>query len=158
MTWGQKNPVYYIKRDDTYCLRLCSKHMKNSLMKIGVIPNKSLVVRMPPINEKFEKDFWRGVIDGDGWISYYKNQDIYCVGLCGSIDIVDNFICFVSRKISVTKKTPSPHKNIYEVKYTGNRAKGISDLLYDGANVYLDRKMKMYEKIRRKYTNAKINN
>jgi hypothetical protein len=144
-----KNPVYYIKRDNTYYLRFCSKHTKDSLIKIGVLPNKSLIVTTPHIDKELERDFWRGVVDGDGWISYYKNQDIYCIGLCGSFDIVSNFICFVTSKLGLIKKKPSSKNNIYEVKYTGSRAKSISDLLYNGAGVYLERKMRMYEKLRR---------
>jgi hypothetical protein len=49
-------------------VKLSGKKIVNDLTKLGVTPNKSLVLKYPNIQEKFERHFLRGYFDGDGCI------------------------------------------------------------------------------------------
>jgi hypothetical protein len=135
-----EHPVRYIKKRNIFNISIGSNIMKQDLKKYGVVPNKTHICCPPAISE-YEKDFWRGCVDGDGWVSFYSSQDIYCVGLCGTREMVQGFIDFISKNTDIKPKTPSKRKTICEVKYSGSKARKIVSLLYDGANIYLDRKM-----------------
>lgn len=146
-----KNKIYIDKRTGVGTVFLYSEKTKNDLVSLGIIPNKSLVVKPPKIDRKYEKDFWRGVIDGDGFIIVEKSLDIPRIGICGSYYTVMGFIDFVSNRIGVGRKIPSIHKNIYEVKYACSSARKIIEYLYCGSKIYLNRKNKMARKILQRY-------
>ena len=50
--------------------------MCTDLMKLGVVPRKSLIAEMPNINKSLVRHFIRGYFDGDGNISYTVNGHI----------------------------------------------------------------------------------
>ena len=49
-----------------YRLQIGSKVMFNDLLKLGLVPKKSLILKMPKIPSEFLKHFVRGYFDGDG--------------------------------------------------------------------------------------------
>ena len=53
-----------------YTLRFISKSIADRLIELGVTPRKSLTARV--IGLENNRHFWRGVLDGDGYI---KNKD-----------------------------------------------------------------------------------
>lgn len=61
----------------TFLLQLGSKEIYEDLLKLGILPNKELRLRLPSIPEEYFRDFVRGYFDGDGCISsgYYKRKD-----------------------------------------------------------------------------------
>jgi len=81
-------PVY-IKRTRNNCgeLAICGKNFYDWLAKWNCIESKSLKIEFPElIPKKYIRDFVRGLIDGDGWISIYKvakiNTNRLEVGFC----------------------------------------------------------------------------
>lgn len=109
-----------------------------------------------PVNELCESsDFWRGVIDGDGWIrlvhqkSYYNNHPkikvwskprvVPRLELVGGYPLLEKFAKFVHIH---TGKKPKvlPHKSIFRVTLGGGIAKVMVQVLYENACVSLDRK------------------
>ena len=50
--------------------------MCTDLMKLDVVPRKSLIAEMPNINKSLVRHFIRGYFDGDGNISYTVNGHI----------------------------------------------------------------------------------
>jgi intein/homing endonuclease len=68
--YGQvSKPFYYI--------RVTSKHLVESLIGLGCVPNKSKTITFPNILPKLERHFIRGVFDGDGWITMYDKKHKY---------------------------------------------------------------------------------
>lgn len=57
------------KRKHSYRLRISNKIILNDINKLGIIPNKSKVLSFPSVPDEFLRDFIRGFLDGDGWIT-----------------------------------------------------------------------------------------
>lgn len=57
-----------------YFLRIGNKNLYESLVKLGLYPNKSLTVRLPLIPKTFFRDFVRGYFDGDGCAYLYRSK------------------------------------------------------------------------------------
>lgn len=56
-----------------YRIQICSGAMFSDLLKLGMIPNKSLTIKFPDISTKYLRDFVRGYFDGDGCVYLRKN-------------------------------------------------------------------------------------
>ena len=65
------------KWKDCYQLQIGSKEIFKDLIHLDLMPNKSLVLKMPRVPDKFLNHFVRGYFDGDGHVSpcrYQKND------------------------------------------------------------------------------------
>lgn len=142
------HPIVYKKYPDKsnqYCFEFANKKISKDLDKLGMVKNKSLILKYPNIPTEFNADFIRGYFDGDGSISYPKNP---IFALCGTFDFLNN--CkqyFVLNGLSDVKIYKS--KNIYVLQYTGrNNIKKIYTLLYSNTPVlYMKRKKIKFESI-----------
>lgn len=63
-------------RKDRFALRIGNAELYNSLVQLGLYPNKSLTIGMPKIPDTFLKDFVRGYFDGDGCVHLYRSKGI----------------------------------------------------------------------------------
>jgi hypothetical protein len=126
---------------------ISSKHMYESLVSIGITPRKTLTVAPAKIDAQLLRHFWRGCIDGDGWVCKYEKQNAWCIGFCGNKHMVNGFVDFIDENTGLGRKKPTyiSRDNIYSVKYTGTKCKAILDMLYVGSSVYLSRKYEMYK-------------
>lgn len=59
-----------------YVLRIGNKNLYNSLVKLGLYPNKSLTVRLPNIPSQFLSHFVRGYFDGDGCVFFEMTKGV----------------------------------------------------------------------------------
>ncbi len=59
-----------------FALRIGNAKLYDSLIHLGLHPNKSLTARMPKVPVKFLKDFIRGYFDGDGCVNLYRSKGI----------------------------------------------------------------------------------
>lgn len=65
---------YYTNNKEYYGLSLASKKMSQALRKYGMHENKSLTIKYPnDLPKRFFGSFLRGIIDGDGHMSYTKH-------------------------------------------------------------------------------------
>lgn len=117
-----------------------SKDMCKDLFEIGVTPRKSLSAIPPVVLPNLERHFFRGLIDGDGWIYESKNGRVIQVGICGSSSVCDSFSQWVfglcGYKPSVRQ---SGNIHVCVVSSLGASLTVLSEL-YIGAIDYLDRK------------------
>lgn len=51
-----------------HALYISRKEIVDDLANLGIQPNKSLTVGLPPVPDEYMSHFVRGVIDGDGWV------------------------------------------------------------------------------------------
>jgi hypothetical protein len=76
-----------------YRLQIGSKEIFQDLEKLGLTPNKSLTVRLPPVPSEYFDSFLRGYFDGDGCVNVctykktgrsYRSTVITCSFTSGS--------------------------------------------------------------------------
>lgn len=134
-------------------LSIKSVDLVNSLINLGVVPNKTFsVTPCKKVPKNLERHYWRGVVDGDGWVSFnYNNlKGTYStvVGLCGNKFIVDGFKKFITSQGVVSKTLVVPAVNIYRIAYGGlGISSSVCNVLYENSSIYLDRKKEKATKI-----------
>lgn len=63
------------KNSKTYGIRFTSQVAYDFLLSNCVTPRKSLTVKFPDIPKEYQRDFIRGVFDGDGCVRFCKRKD-----------------------------------------------------------------------------------
>lgn len=150
----------YSKKDDygynyknQYRLLLFSKHICNSLEKLGMVPNKSLVLTFPDtLPPSLYKHFIRGYFDGDGSFSPQYSKD----GKFQPVITITSTSQFCHKTQEILKQSldicggniydASCHNGITKVlSISGSiQVKKILDWLYSDADMYLERKHDRY--------------
>lgn len=135
-----------------YRLLIFNKHICESLVNIGMVQNKSLVLEFPDIHKELYSHFIRGYFDGDGsFCAHYlksgKFQPLITFtstdAFCRSIkNILINYLNIPGGNIY----DASCHNGITKVlSFSGaNQTKTILDWLYKDANLCLKRKYEKY--------------
>jgi len=55
-------------------LQICHCYFVQDLVNLGIVEDKSKILEVPKIEEKYYRDWIRGYFDGDGSISYIKKR------------------------------------------------------------------------------------
>ena len=123
--------------------------MVEDLAALGIVARKSLVVE-PPLDKLagLERYYWRGLWDGDGWIS--KGPRSWDIGLVGSLACVDGFASWGrgisgSRARSSNKCSPNPRCWRWSVGGTRKPRLLAAELRLAGLGFELDRKQVLLE-------------
>lgn len=122
-------------------ITITSKDMVNDLINLGIVNNKSLVVKFPDVPKEYELDFIRGYFDGDGSVGFNYPTNKYGirtnkaqirVRFCsGSYDLIYE----IQNKLTsygLKSKTISSAKNktLYEIAYSTKESELIYTLFY----------------------------
>lgn len=105
------------------------------------------------------RHFIRGIIDGDGFISFYerysrlrdKHYDFLNIGWCGTQDIVTKVRDTLPFDCSDNKVTKNHNSADYYCHIGGKKAFQICEWLYKDATIFLDRKYEAYCQAKEKY-------
>ena len=136
------NKLYEDKRN---CVSFGVKRKKwvDDLSKYGVIPNKTLTVTMPLLQDDLMPHLLRGLIDGDGWISN-KGK----IGFCGNKETVTQVRNYLVNKLNVYNVSVVQCKSstLYMIQWANKRDyQKICEYIYqDKEKYYLQRKYKNY--------------
>jgi hypothetical protein len=124
-----------------------SIQLVNDYIRYGGNPNDNS--KNNPISElTSSRDFWRGVIDGDGYIAISKDKwKRNRLEYVGTERMCQNFLDFLRTSQFQTNATVKPHKSIFRVGLCGKLVKPICDLLYDHSLISLDRKFATYQQM-----------
>jgi len=147
------NPLYFCQATNGYSLEISSLKLSKGLAKFNVTPRKSLTANMPSnIPHNLLRHFYRGYFDGDGCLCFSKTRKQWITSMLGTKSFLEDFRLFISKKTSIpfTKigKT-GKNKLISVVRCGGNKqVPKIVSILYDKANIYLDRKMAKYQEMK----------
>lgn len=153
---GEKKtyPKGQINFDSKYWrVAFSSVEIYNRLVELGFSHNKTLSLT-PHELLKMSRDFWRGVIDGDGTL-YYTNDsrangkyNTLILSLSGTYDTNIEFLNYLKLNNIFTEAKPINDKraNVWETVISDVNSKAIK-LLYKDATVYLERKYQKYLKI-----------
>jgi intein-encoded DNA endonuclease-like protein len=130
--------IYYLTIQDSKFVSDCEKH--------GIVKNKSFITKYPNIHSEYDRDFIRGLFDGDGCLTYSMrgNYRKYTFSIVGSKDLMNE----VKKKLSKLevnigfRKT----KTIYEIYISGNRQViKVLDWLYFDNKTSMCRKEEKYK-------------
>ena len=143
---SEKEPKQYSENSVT--IRFYSKKIQERLQELGLHHDKSYTAK-PHELLKHSRDFWRGVVDGDGglYCHYYNGRTIHLT-LCGTLETIFDFIIFCGESTGIKDKYPTRNKGVshYSVSYYGSDARVVADLLYKDSTVHLSRKYQIYLK------------
>ncbi len=128
-------------------LNMFSIHMCKTLEKIGMMPNKSLKITFPNIDESLYSHFIRGVFDGDGCIHNSNGKTRHLCSIVGTYDLC-NFLKDYFEKMGITShvREASNHNGItavFEIWKKDSVMKFL-DFIYFDAEMYLERKYQRY--------------
>ena len=114
------------------------------LKKLGVISRKSAKEIPWQSKQNLTRDYFRGIIDGDGWLGKYqhRNKTEWFFGLCGSKEMLLAFSEFVRNELQITLGKLRPKgKYLWILQCAGtSKPQKIVKLLYGNCNVALPRK------------------
>jgi hypothetical protein len=115
--WGRCGAVRYSVR---------SRRLHERLSDLGV--------RGPELSPDLicSRHFWRGVVDGDGWIGDHRMEVV------GYPYVVRPFVDFLCE--NGIRTNARPHKSIERVEFGGRTADRVVDLLYRDCSLALTRK------------------
>lgn len=140
-------PLYYRKRISfnklhAYArLEIQSSQIYHDLIsQFGIQPNKTFTAKTNKdiINSI---DFWRGMIDGDGWI---VNGRQFSISLMGSLPIIKQYQKFLQSVLNF-KYTIRPKGIMFYIVVSGSNAEKLGEILYSTNGPYLKRKKDKYE-------------
>jgi hypothetical protein len=158
-------PINNIKRYETYlksnnksyptcAINLCSKHLCNSLSKLGCVQAKSFILKYPDwLDDKFHSHFIRGYFDGDGSLSFRAKNKEWKWSLVSTKEYCNEIkkIIYKNTGKNINYKCISKTgNNTYEMEASGNeKINKIMDWLYVGSNnnIRLSRKFEKYKNL-----------
>jgi DNA-binding Xre family transcriptional regulator len=116
---------------------ITSRQLVESLSRFGVAPRKSFTAKV--VGLEGNAHFWRGVVDGDGWITGHDTT--LKLAIVGSLAMTEQFRSFVKSLVPGFAAVPSRTKsNIYSIGVTGRGAQSVIRHLYTNSVISLDRK------------------
>jgi len=128
---GSNAPFYHFEKHNTNKLEFCSRKIVCDLATYGIQRNKTKNYTVPD-SIKFNADFWRGMIDGDGHISIKDTnttKDFPIIGLCGTIDTCNSFRDYCLN-IHLFKAKVNRHGSIFAIRIGGVAATKILNEIY----------------------------
>ena len=98
---GNQNEIHYVeyknkgKTYGAYSSTFSSAITKQNLINLGCVPKKSLILTCPTkqqVPDELLLDFFRGYIDGDGYIQYDLNKHRYRIVIMGTEDFLSGMV------------------------------------------------------------------
>lgn len=126
----------------TVSLTITSTLLVADLERFGIKPNKTHTAAAREL--ELNRDFWRGVIDGDG--SIFRSRSYWTLSVCGSLSLMEQFRAYCGLLVSSRAKV-GPSKSIYQFRLQGVMAAPVVAELYRDAVVALDRKAELARQI-----------
>lgn len=124
-----------------YVLVVYSKKIVDSLIKIGIVPRKSLASQFPKVPDKYFWDFLRGETDGDGHI--YPPRDDYrtsSLGIVGSEYFIKYLKHKLIKKLNMPDYVLSPSGKAFTLNIHGIFAVKALQKMYANNHYALSRK------------------
>ena len=133
-------------------ITLTSQHLSDTLSNLGCVKKKSLIVRYPNINSKFDGSFIGGYFDANGSISY-NNKSLYMGIHSGNIEMLKDIknIIEVKNKLIYKSKIFKKDESNYSFSYTFSgkeNAKNLFNFCFNKIKyIMLTRKKNKFEMV-----------
>jgi len=137
--------------ENNYLVKFSSHHVKQQLIALGCVPNKSLILQWPDwLKSDLQCHFIRGYFDGDG--SICRHHDDFAFSIVGTNNFcqVLKKIIFdatnINGKIVAQKETLQRGNHITKIFECGGNRKILKLMtwMYHDATIYLERKHDIY--------------
>lgn len=147
---------HFIKyRSKTKSVRLIfsDQIIANDLIKLGCIPNKSLILKFPTekqVPNDLIRHFIRGYVDGDGYISKriskVSAKKSIVIDVVGTYEFLETMCKVLHLEFTkIIKKDKRHLSNTFSIGVYGENARNLGEFLYKNATIYLDRKKETFE-------------
>lgn len=125
---------------NTYVVSFCSKEMFRDLEALGGSPHKSRTIGFPPVPSELLPHFVRGVVDGDGTVSWNAGKPIVQI-YSGSQAFLEALAVAVERGTGIPAPNLSKNRENWYIKWSTMRAKCLVAWLYfDHPGIAMERK------------------
>lgn len=141
-----KNNIKLREKTKSCRLIICSKKMCEDLIKLGCVPNKSLILKYPTEEQvplELQKHFIRGYFDGDGSIGLSKTRTTPKITLIGTIEFINDFKKLFPKGI-IQIKDKRHLNNTFSIRFNVQQGIGFLYTIYKDSEIYLDRKYERY--------------
>ncbi len=147
--------VGYTESNNSAHVSIRSKPLYDSLLKLGITPNKSLTIKYVKIPLSLIPHFIRGTFDGDGWISGKKVTHIQ-FGIAGNRPFLQQIQDALIKRCNINRVKLyllSQRGKAYKLQYTGSQIFRILNFLYKKSSYQtrLDRKYQKRLELKRKF-------
>ena len=145
-------PIYkkYNKKIGKEYRRVCvySPHLVGTLISNNIVNKKSLISN-PTKDCAQSKDFWRGVMDGDGhiydYMRYRKNRENpgrnRGITLVGSKTLLESFSGYIDSLFGYSPTIVKfKHAEVFNLRLSGSKAAEVVNHLYKDSSTHLPRK------------------
>ena len=141
-----------------YLLRIGSHKIYNSLLKIGLYPNKSLTIKFPIVPKKYLPHFVRGYFDGDGCVSLYRAPGKYGQQIMKKLSVIftsGSFSFLETLGLILVYQAGLKHYKVYkgwnrsfQLRYSTVDSIKIFKFIYNqtGKDLFLKRKFAVFKK------------
>ncbi len=155
-----KRELYKRKDAVQFGIVISSKYLSNKLKEYNIVPRKSKICTVPE-SLKYNSHFWRGMIDGDGAVSFNKIKKRYHIRFCGTIDCCNSFLEYCKYLGITTTSKVSIKKNIDnfgEVQLAHQHAYLFCKTVYNVSNdeFFIERKYNNAQNIIKHYETTDI--
>lgn len=120
------------------------KTLRAGIIKLNLVPNKSLIAEMPNIPESVFPHFLRGYFDGDGSSRYGKRSGLTIKFTSGSRVLLEQLSLRILSNMGISGSSVKCDKNrkaAWRLYYCGSKALRISNIMYRRAgNLFIERK------------------
>ena len=149
--------------NNAFQLPICNKTIYNDILKLGGTPRKSLTIQFPDVPDEYLSHFIRGEFDGDG--CFYIKKDKHRIhnnkyldsNFVGNIDFLSVLKDKIKEKIDIDPTNfrivnKNCNRRIYHLTYFGKKAIVLGNYIYqDSENLRLERKFKIYNKMKKEH-------
>lgn len=136
-----KSEKHNITGNTQWYVSTYSSQIHDALKQLGVEQAKSGKEHIPPIEEKYYRDFIRGLWDGDGFI----RENLSGIGLVGSRECLEFVQNLFQKELDIKPLKIYDHYNTYKIEYrsTKKAIPKILSYLYQDGDTSLDRKVEL---------------
>ncbi len=148
----QSTHPIYLRPNHIYRLRIGSKIMVHDLLRIGIIPRKSKIAKLPVFPNNLFFHLLRGFFDGDGGV--YHQKDFHLKFSNCSYILLTEISEIISYLLKCDLHTVKEHNQIkreklttwYSLSYFGSTAIILGQAMYQNAGfLYLNRNKQSFD-------------
>ncbi len=134
-----------------YRLQIGSKEIFNALIKLGITPHKSRRLQLPKIPSTYLGHFVRGYFDGDGYVwrgGYQRPDTLKVVFTSGSKQFLEKLAGILKKHLKIVGVL-AYSSSAYQLSYSTNPSLFLYKFMYNDANLFLDRKKRVFDQFAR---------